>query len=135
MGVSSMAAVQRTVADTLAFVKGCEAFGQPISRFQNTQFKLAELASKSEIGQAFIDKLLAAHARGDEIVAEVSMAKWWCSDLQREVAAECLQLHGSYGSMEPHPISTDYLDAALQSIHAGTSEIMKVTIARRLGLG
>jgi acyl-CoA dehydrogenase len=87
------------------------------------------------VGQAFVDKLLAAHVRGEEIVSEVSMAKWWTTDLQKKVAAECLQLHGGYGFMSEVPISTDYQDAAVQSIYAGTNEIMKVIIARRLGLG
>ncbi len=62
------------------------------------------------------------------------MAKWWCSDLQKKVAVECLQLHGGMGFMEETPISGDYLDAAVQSIYAGSNEIMKVIIARRLGL-
>ena len=102
--------------------------------FQNTQFTLAELATEVEIGQAFVDKLLAAHVRGEEIVKEVSMAKWWASDLQKKVAGECLQLFGGYGFMEEYPISQDYRDAAVQSIYAGTNEIMKVIIARRMGL-
>jgi acyl-CoA dehydrogenase len=134
IGVSSMASVRRSLDDTLAYVKEREAFGKPIARFQNTQFKLAELETEYEIGQAFVDKLLAAHVRGDEIVKEVSMAKWWTTDLQKKVAVECLQLHGGYGFMEEVPISTDYLDAAVQSIYAGTNEIMKLIIARRLGL-
>ncbi len=135
IGVSSMASVRRSLDDTLAYVKERQAFGQPIARFQNTQFKLAELETEYELGQAFVDKLLAAHVRGEEIVKEVSMAKWWTTDLQKKVAVECLQLHGGYGFMEEYPISTDYLDAAVQSIYAGTNEIMKVIIARRLGLG
>jgi acyl-CoA dehydrogenase len=135
IGVGSMASVRRSLDDTLAYVKERKAFGKPIGGFQNTQFKLAELETKYEIGQAFVDKLLAAHLRGDEIVSEVSMAKWWASDLQKEVAAECLQLHGGYGFMEEYPIARDYRDAAVQSIYAGSNEIMKVIIARRLGLG
>ncbi len=62
------------------------------------------------------------------------MSKWWTTDLQKKVAAECLQLHGGYGFMSEYAISTDYLDAAVQSIYAGTNEIMKVIIARRMGL-
>jgi acyl-CoA dehydrogenase len=77
---------------------------------------------------------LVAHVRGDEIVAEVSMAKWWTTDLQKKIASECLQLHGGYGFMMEYPVSTDYADAAVQSIYAGTNEIMKVIIARRMGL-
>ena len=72
--------------------------------------------------------------RGAEIVSEVSMGKWWTTDLQKRVVGECLQLHGGYGFMHEYPISADYADAAVQSIYAGTNEIMKVIIARRMGL-
>ncbi|MGH0037157.1 MAG: acyl-CoA dehydrogenase family protein [Myxococcota bacterium] len=135
IAVASIASARQSLDDTLQYVKERHAFGRPIGTFQNSQFKLAELATEVEIGQAFVDKLLAAHVRGDEIVSEVSMAKWWTTDLQKKMAAECLQLHGGYGFMEEYPISTDYRDAAVQSIYAGTNEIMKVIIARRLGLG
>ncbi|MDG2304976.1 MAG: acyl-CoA dehydrogenase family protein [Candidatus Binatia bacterium] len=133
--VGSMAFVRRSLDDTLAYVKQRSAFGQSIGHFQNTQFKLAELETHYGIGQAFTDKLLAAHVRGDDIVTEVSMGKYWASDLQKRVASECLQLHGGYGFMEEYPISTDYCDAAVQTICAGTNEIMKVIVAKRLGLG
>ena len=103
-------------------------------RFQNTHFKLAELASEVEIGQVFVDRLLAAHVRGDDIVSEVSMAKWWTTELQKRLTSECLQLHGGYGFMREYPISEDYADAAVQSIYAGTNEIMKMIIAKRMGL-
>ena len=135
IAITSMASCRRALEDTLAYVKERRAFGQPIAAFQNTQFKLAELATQVEIGQAFVDKLLAAHVRGEEIVSEVSMAKWWTTDLQKRLTSECVQLHGGYGFMAEYPISTDYADAAVQSIYAGTNEIMKVIIARRLGLG
>jgi acyl-CoA dehydrogenase len=130
----SMASCRRSLDDTLAYVKERRAFGQRIASFQNTQFVLAELETEFEIGQAFVDKLIAAHVRGEELVKEVSMAKWWVTDLQKRVAAECLQLHGGYGFMTEYPISGDYADAAVQSIYAGSNEIMKVIIARRLGL-
>jgi acyl-CoA dehydrogenase len=135
IAVASMASAWRTFDDTLAYVKERRAFGQPIGRFQNTQFKLAELATELEVGQAFVDKLLVAHVRGDDIVKEVSMAKWWTTDLQQRMARECLQLHGGYGFMLEYPVSGDLADAAVQSIYAGTNEIMKVIISRRLGLG
>jgi acyl-CoA dehydrogenase len=135
IGVQAIASCRRALDDTVAYVKQRHAFGQPIAQFQNTQFTLAELASQIEIGQAFVDKLLTAHVRGDEIVSEVSMAKWWATDLQKRVTGECLQLHGGYGFMLEYPISMDYADAAVQSIYAGSNEIMKVIIARRMGLG
>ena len=135
IGVGSIASCRRSLDDTLAYVKERKAFGKPIAEFQNTQFKLAELASQVEIGQAFVDKLLVAHVRGDELVSEVSMAKWWTTDLQRKLSAECLQLFGGYGFMNEYPISQDYADAAVQTIYGGSNEIMKVIIARKLGLG
>ncbi len=134
IAVSSIASCRRALDDTVQYVKERKAFGKPIAGFQNTQFKLAEMATEVEVGQAFIDRLLVAHVRGDEIVSEVSMGKWWASDLQKRVTSECLQLHGGYGFMKEFPISMDYADAAVQSIYAGTNEIMKVIIARRMGL-
>jgi acyl-CoA dehydrogenase len=135
IAVTAVASCRRALADTLDYVKQRHAFGQPIAAFQNTQFKLAELATQVEVGQAFVDRLLAAHVRGDDVVMEASMAKWWTTDLQRRLTGECLQLHGGYGFMLEYPIAMDYADAAVQSIYAGTNEIMKVIIARRLGLG
>jgi len=135
IAVSPMASCRRALHATPEYAKQRHAFGRPIAAFQNTQFKLAELASEVEIGQAFVDKLLVAHTRGDEIVSEVSMGKWWTTDLQKRLTGECLQLHGGYGFMSEYPISGDYADAAVQSIYAGSNEIMKVIIARRLGLG
>jgi acyl-CoA dehydrogenase len=134
IAIASIASCRRALEDTIAYAKQRRAFGQPIAAFQNTQFTLVELATQVEIGQAFVDKLLAAHVRGEEIVSEVSMAKWWTTDLQKRLTSECLQLHGGYGFMREYPIATDYADAAVQSIYAGTNEIMKVIIARRLGL-
>ncbi len=135
IGITSIASCRRALEDTMTYVKERKAFGKPIAAFQNTQFTLAELWTEVEVGQAFVDKLLAAHVRGEEIVMEVSGAKWWTTDLQKRLVGACVQLHGGYGFMMETPIATDYADAAVQSIYAGTNEIMKVIIARRLGLG
>src|SRR5581483_846391 len=135
IAIGSLASSRRALHDTIAYTRERRAFGQPIASFQNTQFRLVELATEVEIGQAFVDKLMAAHVRGDDVVTEVSMAKWWTTDLQKRLTSECLQLHGGYGFMLEVPISQDYADAAVQTIYAGTNEIMKVIIARRLGLG
>ena len=135
IGVASIASCHRSLEDTIAYVKERKAFGQPIAHFQNTQFKLAELYTEAEVGQAFVDKLLVAHVRGENIVTGVSMAKWWTTELQKRLTSTCVQLHGGYGFMEEYPISTDYADAAVQSIYAGTNEIMKRIIAKDLGLG
>jgi acyl-CoA dehydrogenase len=134
LAVGSLATCRRTFDDTISYCKQRRAFGQAIGAFQNTQFKLAEMATEVEVTQAFLDRVLAGHARGDELVTECSMAKWWATDLQKRIAAQCLQLHGGYGFMLEYPVSMDYADAAVQSIYGGTNEIMKVIIARRMGL-
>ncbi len=134
IGVASIASCRRTLADTVAYVKERRAFGRPLAGFQNTQFRLAELQTEVEIGQAFVDRLLVAHVRGDDIVSEVSMGKWWTTDLQKRLTSECVQLHGGYGFMRETPVCEDYADAAVQPIYAGTNEIMKGIIAKRMGL-
>ncbi|WP_342512054.1 acyl-CoA dehydrogenase family protein [Sporosarcina sp. FSL K6-1522] len=119
---------------TLEYVKSRQAFGQPIGKFQNTQFKLAEMATEIEIGSVFVDDLIAKHMAGEDIVTHVSMGKWWLTDLAKRVASECMQLHGGYGYMEEYQIARRYRDVPVASIYAGTNEIMKTIIAKNLGL-
>ncbi len=134
IGIGSIASCRRALDDTIAYVKQRQAFGQAVAAFQNTQFKLAELATQVEIQQCFVDQLCLRHTRGEELVMEASMAKLATTDLQKRVTSECLQLFGGYGFMLEYPIASDYADAAVQTIYAGTNEIMKLIIARRLGL-
>ncbi len=135
IALAAVAWCRRSLDDTIAYVKQRKAFGRAVAEFQNTQFKLAELATEVEIGQVFVDRLLASHVAGDDIVSEVSMAKWWTTELLRRLTGQCLQLHGGYGFMREYPISEDYADAAVQTIYAGTNEIMRMIIARKIGLG
>lgn len=119
---------------TLQYVKERKAFGQPIGSFQNTQFKLAEMATEVQLGRTFIDDLIVKHMNGEDVVTAVSMAKWWISDMARKMAPECMQLHGGYGFMEEYEIARCYRDIAANPIFAGSNEIMKVIIAKNLGL-
>lgn len=132
--IQSLASVQRMIDITISYVKERHAFGRSISKFQNTQFKIAEMQSEATIGRIFVDRLIEEHMAGKNIVNEVSMAKWWTTDLAQKVAIECMQLHGGYGYMEEYEIARRYRDVAVGSIYAGTNEIMKVIIAKNLGL-
>lgn len=134
ISISSMASIERMLDLTKEYVTQRKAFGKRVSQFQNTQFKLAELYSELAIGRAFVDKLIASHMAGENIVTEVSMAKWWTTDLAQKVAIECMQLHGGYGYTEEYEIARRYRDVAVTSIYAGTNEIMKVIIAKNLGI-
>lgn len=117
---------------TTNYVKERKAFGGRIADFQNTQFKLAEMATEIDIGRTYVNSLVARHINGEEIVKEVSMAKWWISDMAKRVASECLQLHGGYGYMEEYEIARRYRDVPVAAIYAGTNEIMKGIIAKQV---
>lgn len=134
LAIGSISASKSMLAMTIDYVKQRTAFGKPISKFQNTQFKIAEMATNIKIGETFVDQLIVDHMAKKNIVNEVSMAKWWLTDLTKKVATECMQLHGGYGYMEEYEIARRYRDVAVGSIYAGTNEIMKTIIAKNLGL-
>ncbi|WML38371.1 acyl-CoA dehydrogenase family protein [Neobacillus sp. OS1-2] len=119
---------------TLDYVKSREAFGKPIGQFQNTQFKIVEMATDIEMSRAFLDQLIAEHIEGKNVVTKVSMAKWKLTDIAKKIAAECMQLHGGYGYMEEYEIARRFRDIPVSSVYAGTNEIMKTIIAKNLGL-
>jgi alkylation response protein AidB-like acyl-CoA dehydrogenase len=114
IAVASLASCRRSLDDTVAYVKERTAFGKRIAAFQNTQFKLAELATEVEIGQAFVDRLLTAHVRGDDVVTEVSMAKYWVTDLQKPPRS-AWRSTGSRISRSASPVSVSSSTAATDS--------------------
>jgi len=134
LAIGACAAARGAFDITLDYVKKRQAFGQSIGEFQNTRFGMAEMTTKIQLAQSFLDDLIPRHMAGDDIVSEVSMAKYWITDLQFEVAHRCLQFFGGYGYMTEYPISRYFVDARVQSIYGGTNEIMKELIARRIGL-
>jgi acyl-CoA dehydrogenase len=134
VAIAAVAGAEQVVQDTLAYVKERHAFGKPISKFQNTQFKLVEALAKCQVGRAYLDQVVAGHVAGKELVTECSIAKFWTTDMAQEVIDECLQLFGGYGYMLEYPVTRAFMDARVQRIYAGTNEIMKVIVAKRLGL-
>lgn len=132
--IQGQVAAEEMLRMTIEYVKERKAFGAPISSFQNTQFKIAEMATEIEIGRTFLDSLIMKHLAGQNIVTEVSMGKWWVTEMAKRVAATCLQLHGGYGYMEEYKIARRYRDIPVSSIYAGTNEIMKLIIAKNMGL-
>jgi len=134
VAIGAQANAEQVLADTIAYTQERKAFGKPISKFQNTKFKLAECATKVEVGRAFVDRLISEHVAGKHLVKECSMAKLWQTEMLGEVVDTCLQFFGGYGYMLEYPISRAYMDARVQRIFAGTNEIMKVIIAKQMGL-
>jgi len=132
--MAARAGAEQVLADTIAYTKERKAFGKPIVKFQNTQFKLVECATKVEVGRAFIDRLTVEHVAGKMLVKECSMAKLWQTEMGSEVVDTCLQFFGGYGYMLEYPVTRAYMDARVQKIYAGTNEIMKIIIAKQMGL-
>jgi alkylation response protein AidB-like acyl-CoA dehydrogenase len=129
------AGAARTVFDlTLQYSKERKAFGQPIGSFQHNRFELAEMATELELAEVYLDKALEEHQAGRFTAVDAAMAKWWTTELQKRVIDRCLQLHGGYGYMLEYPVAKAYLDARVQTIYGGTTEIMKEIIGRSLGV-
>jgi Acyl-CoA dehydrogenases len=125
---------ERSLALALDYVKQRKMFGTTVSKFQNTQFELAKAATEINVGKAFMDQLTVLHMNGEDVGAEVSMAKYYCAELAFRTADRCLQLFGGYGICEEYPIARQFTDTRIQRILAGTSEIQLTIIARSLGL-
>ena len=134
IAAAGVAAARAAFDATLEYVKQREAFGQPIGTFQNTRFKMAEMATELTIAQSFVDAAVSALNAGELTADEASMAKWWCTELQGRVADTCLQLHGGYGYMAEYSVARAFADARITRIYGGTTEIMKEIIGRNLGL-
>jgi acyl-CoA dehydrogenase len=134
VAIGAVAGVEQVLADTITYTKERKAFGKPISKFQNTQFKLVECLAKVEVGRAYVDRVIDEHVKGKQLVKECSIAKFWTTDMAQEVIDTCLQFFGGYGYMLEYPVTRAFMDARVQRIYAGTNEIMKVIVAKQLGL-
>jgi acyl-CoA dehydrogenase len=115
---------------TCDYVKDRKAFGQTVSQFQNTRFKLAQCQTELELCRALLEKHMAKYKTGEMTVTDAAMLKLAATEMQLTMVNECLQLFGGYGYTDEYPISRFYRDARIQTIYAGSSEIMKEVIAR-----
>jgi acyl-CoA dehydrogenase len=132
--IGAVAAAEYMLEMTINYCKERTAFGRPLTKFQNTQFEIVEMATETRLGRTFVDKLIADHTEGKEIVVDVSMAKYWTTEMASRVADRCMQLFGGYGYCEEYPIARAWRDIRVTRIFAGTNEIMKTIAARFMGL-
>ena len=132
IGVIGFAAMEGAYQATLDYVNERSAFGKPIAEFQNTKFKLAEIATTIKVARTFVDQCVTQLLAGTLDTATASMLKLWISEQQCKVIDECVQLHGGYGYMNEYLVARMYVDARVQRIYGGTSEIMKEVISRAL---
>lgn len=134
VAIMCVAGAQKVYQDTVKYCKERQAFGKNLHKFQHIQFKLVEVATELEINQVFLDRLIEEHTAGKPVMVETCMAKWYHSEMFKRVSDTCLQFFGGYGYMREYPISKAYVDSRVQMIYAGTNEIMKLIIAKSLGL-
>ena len=132
VSVQCQARAEGALDATLAYVKDRKAFGKRLADFQNTRFKLASVFAEVQAGRAYADSLIARHLDGHLDAVAASAGKLWHSEMLGRVVDECLQLFGGYGYMQEYPIAKAFVDARVERIYAGTSEIMKEIIARSL---
>jgi acyl-CoA dehydrogenase len=130
LAIVAVAACEAALQWTANYCKDRQAFGRPIASFQNTQFKLAELRTETQIARVFVDRCIGLSLQGELAIESAAMAKYWTTDLQCKVVDECLQLHGGYGYMRDYAIGRAFVDARAQRIYGGTNEIMKEIISR-----
>ncbi|HUN67262.1 MAG TPA: acyl-CoA dehydrogenase family protein [Burkholderiales bacterium] len=135
IAIGAAAKCEAALGWTIAYVNERKAFGKPVAGFQNTRFKLAEIATQVQVMRVFVDRCMELLLEKKLDTATASMAKYWATDMEGKVLDECLQLHGGYGFMWEFPISQAYVDARVTRIYGGTNEIMKEVISRSLGLG
>ncbi len=133
VAVIAVTACEAALDMTIQYCKERTAFGRPIGKFQNSRFKLAEMKTEIQIARVFVDRCIMELNAGKLTAEEAAMAKWWTTELQKRVVDQCLQLHGGYGYMLEYPIARFYLDTRVQTIYAGTTEIMKEIIGRAMG--
>jgi len=133
IAIGAVAGSKAALEMTMKYAQEREAFGRPIGTFQNSRFKFAEMKTEIQIAEVFVDKCVEELNKGELTTEVASMAKWWTTELLKRVVDTCVQLHGGYGYMMEYPTAKAYLDARVQSIYGGTTEIMKEIIGRAMG--
>jgi long-chain-acyl-CoA dehydrogenase len=131
--VQNLAHARRNLEDTLTYARDRKAFGQQIGSLQWNKFLLAELVTKLDVAQAFVDNCVLAHTDGELSAVDAAKAKWWSSQVQNEILDHCVQLYGGYGYMNEYRVARAWKDARVTKIWAGSNEIMKELIGRDLG--
>lgn len=132
IGVQAVAAMERAVAETVAYTKERQAFGHSLFEFQNTAFELAECQTIARTSRIYSDHCIETHLGGELDPADAAMVKYWLTEKQCEVIDRCVQLYGGYGYMREYLIARMYEDARVQKIYAGANEVMKGIIAKSL---
>ncbi|BDV29483.1 acyl-CoA dehydrogenase family protein [Microbacterium terricola] len=132
IGIAAASASQAALAWTVDYTKSREAFGERVIDFQNTRFKLADVATTVDVMWAYLDRALLAYKDGKLTAEEAAKVKFWTTDREWEILDTCVQLHGGYGYITEYPIARAFLDARVHRIYGGTNEIMREIVGRQI---
>ncbi|KSZ56092.1 acyl-CoA dehydrogenase [Rhodococcus pyridinivorans KG-16] len=132
--IANIAHADQILRETLEYARERKAFGQAIGSFGHSKFLLAELVTKVEATQIYVDHAIGRHVEGELTATEAAKIKWWSAEVQNEVLDHCVQLWGGYGYMNEYRVARAWRDARVTKIWAGSNEIMKELIGRDLGL-
>lgn len=133
IGALSVGIAQACLDAALKYAKEREQFGQPISKFQAIQFKLADMKMKTELARLMVYKAAWLKDQGKPFSMEAAIGKLYASETCMQNASEAIQIHGGYGYMKEYPVERYFRDAKLMEIGEGTSEVQRLVIARLLG--
>ena len=134
MALGAIAGAETTLEAAIQYGRERQAFGRPVLKFQVWRHRLADLATDLEAARSLSYHALRKIVAGEDAVREVSMAKWFATELSWKVADEALQIHGGYGYMMEFPVQRAWRDSRLGPIGGGTTEVMKEIIGRSYGL-
>ncbi|MDM5294661.1 acyl-CoA dehydrogenase family protein [Peribacillus simplex] len=132
--IGSLMAAKDMLDLTVNFIKERKAYGKKISKFKNAQFTIVEIATDIQLGRTFVDGLICKHMKGEKIITEVSMAKYWITEMSKRISEKCIQLHDGYGNMGDYKIARRHRDIPVTTFYTGSDEILKTLIAKNIGL-
>jgi alkylation response protein AidB-like acyl-CoA dehydrogenase len=132
LSVGALGAAEGVLAETVEYVQQRHAFGQPLAALQSTRMLLAELATELDAARTFVDDCLREHLSGQLTPDRAARLKWWVTELQLRVTDRCLQLHGGYGYMREYAVARAFVDARVQTIFGGATEVLKDLVGRNL---
>jgi acyl-CoA dehydrogenase len=130
LAVLAMASAAEALRMALAYTRERQAFGAPLASLQSIRFSLGDMHTQIQIGQTYLDRCVIGLNDGDLSAEEAAGVKYWTTDLQWQVADQCLQLFGGYGYMDEYPISRLWRDARIQRIYGGANEVMKDIVGK-----
>lgn len=129
---SGVVTMEAALATTIEYTKERKVFGKTLIDFQNTQFKLADVKARATVAKVFLNHCIEQLLEGKLDLTTAAIAKLWITENEFDIVNECLQLHGGYGYVNDYPIAQMFKNSRVQTIYGGSSEIMKLLIARSL---